>query len=814
MKIFEGINKTFVISLFLLLISSIFLAVLPDKNIENSSKIALTKTENKIWIASNQWTTSSIKIYNVCDGQNQIRVFYKNTSKISSKNNTNCFLEITKNVKNIQSIEVKATKESGNSYVLINREKKEANSKRLIGLIPLIIIFIFLLTKIKIKRPNNSLANFHFGIITLWAVLGPTQYDENWIAFSAASFTDFTWFSNIYTAGDGPIPQGFLFNVITLMGLIISNSLFTTRILWAVSAAIGLILFLRILDSYKLGSRARVVVSAQYILCVLFLAGGWRPEILIIVLWNYLILQLKNENISTKSKVLISIAVGVSITTGQAGIGAISFLMILLFKKLISLLDFGYMTLLTLLTGLTLTFAQAGPQLILEGINGFRSSSTHSGNRIVGEVNRYSSVYYSVDSLGTLLAVTFVVVGALLALISLNRNSLLVLFPMLIIFLSASKWVWHIAPLITPIIVFLLSMDKSKRVSHLESQQLKKIYLIFATVLVWASSFGFQESGYFPEFATLMTTVPAAIIASVLVFQLYRSEINFSSFLNKNYGLILATYLIVFVSFIISSYSWKTPLVGPILSRIAGSNCAQLDKYYLMDENSLLPVAEFNPTQESFSESIVLNRSEANIRLNNSNKIFKPENSRYVIYLNFPKGGTISVVDQHDDFIEVRDFQGSIKPLSGTVFANHFKLNDFRTLKNVYIPPSSAYQEFHFEDFRKIPTEIKIQFTSAGSYRYSTLYIASLISGNREVISTKNVVISPPLVPILGCNSTIKAYQSLPQAPEYILYIPGKWLKESDQNYTSGINNVHVYLNKSVFLEGEKESVFTLGKKL
>jgi hypothetical protein len=332
--------------------------------------------------------------------------------------------------------------------------------------------------------------------------------------------------------------------------------------------------------------------------------------------------------------------------------------------------------------------------------------------------------------------------------------------------------------------------------------------------LIWISLFGFQESGYFPNFANIMTIILPTLLISALIFRYFHAENNINQFINNNSILILVSYLAIFSSFILSSYSWKMPLVGPLVTRIHGENCSQLEKYTLLNDKGLLALGEFNSRPESFSESIVNNVSKSTFSLKVQNRIFTPEKSRYVIYLKFPKGGAISMIDQQNNFITVRDLQFSTKSSNKSVLAQQLNLNEFRTIKNVYIPPSNAFQELHFEDFKKIPSEIKILFNSTGSYSNSNLYVASLVSGEKQIIAKKNMIVSPQIAPILGCNSTIKVYQMLPAAPDYIFYTPGLWFKESDKNFLNGINDANIYLNKSVFLKGTNRSPFSLGKKL
>jgi hypothetical protein len=725
-------------------------------------------------------------------------------------------------VGDIVSISAK-TQTSEDSNIIIHRENYTSNKLRKLGLLTFLLPFLALLPMRRLNnlpmrrlsKPNGNLNHVYFGLILTWAIFGPAQYDENWITLTASKLVEFGWFNNIYAANSGPIPQAYIFNLLTYLGLEVFNSQFTVRFLWAVTAAIGLNIFLKILKFYMLDRRIEVLVIAQYLLCIFFLAGSWRPEIFIVALWNYLILKLIERKISKKSKLLIPMIIGISITSGQAGVAAITFLLIFYFKKKISKKELRYCVSATLLSVFLLTFAQASPRMILKGINGFRTSTEHTGNPIFREFWRYAPTYLSADTLGQVVAVSFLICGMFFALKNLSKDALLVILPAAFLLLTPSKWIWHLAPLTTPVIVLFLSFKSSRKNLHFNNQFLKKILGLFAILIVWNSALGYQNSGFFPQYRNILLTLPLASLVSLIWFLYFRKKCNTYSFLSKHSVLLISTYFMLVIFFISSSYSWKNPFVGPIITRMAESRCAPIEKYSSLDESKLISVDDTAATLQSFSSSLLVHQGMSQMNVSFVNQISNPQNSRYVLYLKFPKGGKVTIKDQSGAFIQVSKLKRSLIPtVNDLVPDDWFKDKSYLSMNNVHIPASSSFQEFQFSSFRKIPQNLEISFSGQGDFTHSKLFIGSFVNLLNEVGLTENSIISPPIVPILGCNSTIHPEDVLPSPPKYIFYKPQIWFKESQSNYLFGIYEAFPYLNKSIHLNGSEDVSFILGKKL
>jgi hypothetical protein len=793
---------------------SLFVLTLSDSTTKTEKRIPVTSSEFTVWIASNEWNTKFIEVNNVCIKENRIEIRLKYQSNKIIKNNKDCNLRLKRNADDIVSVSTR-TQISADSEIIVHREKYTLNKLRKFGLLTFILPFLALVSMSRLRKPKGYLTYAYYGLILTWAIFGPAQYDENWITLTASRLDEFGWFNNIYSANNGPIPQAFIFNLLTYIGLLVFNSQFTVRFLWAVTAAIGLTIFLRIIKFYNLDKKIEALATAQYLLCILFLAGGWRPEILIIALWNLLILRLNDKKISTKSKLLLPLIIGISITSGQAGIAAISFILIFYIKRKISIRDLRFLISATLLSVVLLTFAQASPRVILSGINSFRASSEHAGNPLFREFWRYAPSYLSADTLGKLVAITFLIYGMVFAFKNFGKDALFVVLAATFLLFTPSKWIWHIAPLTTPVIVLLLSIKSSRNTSDFNYQSFKKFAGVFAILIVWCSVLGAQDSGYYPQYKNILFILPPAVLMSLILFLYFRKNWTNYSFLSTHTVLFMSTYLMLITFFILSSYSWKNPFVGPLITRIAEGRCPTLESYSALDESKLIPVDDIEARHQRFSDSLSMQQESSQIKLSFINEISNPQNSRYVLYLKFPKGGKVTIKDQSGAFVQVSKFKRSLIPATrGVITANWFENKKFLSIDNVHIPASSSFQEFQFSGFRKIPQNLEILYSGKGVFMHSKLFIGNFVNLLSEVDSTQNSIIIPPIVPVLGCNSTIHPEDILPSAPEYIFHLPNVWFKESQPNYLFGIYEALPYLNKSINLNGSEDVSFILGKKL
>jgi hypothetical protein len=712
------------------------------------------------------------------------------------------------NIKNAEIIRLVANE---NSKIRIHTSLYENSGLRnFIGkiLICLLLFFIIAWTLFQIRQMKvhlqNKIGTLFLPLITMfiWAIWGPSIYDEGWVLATGKSFGDLGWFSNVYSNSGAPMPLGNVFNYLTYILTQSPNQLLYTRALWFLISMICVIQMIILMSLFKNLSKSLNLFYVMIYVCYLIaFGGGWRPEILILLLFNSLLLHLYLE--AKTNKFVIVILVGVGLSTAQSGIIFLAPLIYHFYKvktKWIEVLS-TLSSIFAVFLVVSLSFTNLSE--FINGINEFRSSSSHKTVPIFGEILRYAPFLFGVQSLVQTLAFIFLVLSVtsvVLVRLSDNRridfSQVSLLSSLFLLSFTPSKWSWHLLPLAP--LVTLNIMQFSRKLNFQRKSVPAELTLLLTSFLTpyvafkslaanspVASGYPFKSLDY-PVFWVSITV----LVLMILAWRIFFRQPQWPSIdqLQKGEGhqrkalVILSTSLISALIFlpIVENYSLSSEKVSKVHERRSEAPC----KTFAYLKTLAIDSDEISKNQQRF-----LGSGPGPFYSVNFKTLRPPVTPGHKVYY-------FSIKAEDGAIISLRDIDGTPQSVidltlpgrqwssfsSNDKFLRKFFDSRQVLLDGVYIYPSPSSQVVSFSTKSKLSSELIIKVSSPGDFLLSRIATTQLL--NLSTISDRSpTMVIPPLVSNFGCVSNTTFTNSELISELNIIQDGSMWFNK-DQNNT------------------------------
>jgi hypothetical protein len=697
---------------------------------------------------------------------------------------------------------------------MIETSRYSPNSYRKIAFFAGALIFIvfFFLKRPKSPDKQNFVMNFKvmmfFSAITFsWGLFGPSIFDEGWTLVTGKTFQNLGWFSNVYSSASAPMPLGTPFNFITHYVLLLPKPLLAIRLIWAIFVILSYYQMVRILHNHfgTLKPKIQILAASVYFVIIISLCGGWRPEILGLILFNFLVLSVQSKVQLSPYLVGTLIAIGLSIS--QSGVINFAFLIILYYlrekspKKIIKAL-FTF-------TGVFcwVVLSHSNLRQFIDGILAFRSVASHNSIPFFGEVKRYTQFFYSPQSILVTITFCFILLSLLNVLVKLKRckkwdeMSLLLCFSILFLSITPSKWWWHLAPLSTLFVLHFLSIlyteDANKerfRRSKIENLS----YLFMVVILIRSIYFNARISPTFPFINStfLPQVLYSTFIFLAFIFIYFRNRKSIG--LRKIHLFSNSTFIIGFISLsvilpVLQNYlNDSQSKVSNVFERRIDDTCKSLNGFYSLelDGQEILNAIQTNRKVVT-SEAVQLH--ELNLvlprRINN--------NAELILPIEVPRGSYIQIADENDDYLIV-DSPRSNFTAKSEIPSYEDGLYEYSVSNEIpntayYIKATNRVQILRLREFDQSSGSLRIRLLTVGSYSVGNVKYSKLVTLDSEIGSSALGVI-PPLVSNFGCISSNLFETYRPDNRMFLIQDSSMWFR--DEQYATSEISGHV--NKKI----------------
>jgi hypothetical protein len=620
--------------------------------------------------------------------------------------------------------------------------------------------------KIEFFRKRSLLILFSTGT-TLWGLFGPSIYDEGWTLITGQAFQNLGWFSNVYSSASAPMPLGTPFNYLTSFLLLLPKPLVFIRLTWAALVIISYCQMVRIMENRygTLKPSIRLLAASTYFVLVVSLCGGWRPEILVLLIFNYMFLSIQS-NVSLSPYFVGSlIALGLSIS--QSGVINFAFLVLLYLvrvkaPKKLTQAFFGFS-----LAFSWIILSHSNLNQFLKGILAFRSVETHSNIPLIGEVKRYTQFFLSPQSIAITITFCLISLSVLNILGNLKKSrfwdetSLLLLFSVLLLSVTPSKWWWHFAPISSLFVLHSLPyfFTGSKKTSRVHRTKIEYIVLAFIVIiLVRSIYYNVRLSPTFPFVNS--STIPQGL------FLIYLS-ISFATYFQykkKKYAsrhtqselririivgfMTLSVLLPVIQNYLDTSKSQ----LSNVFERRFDRTCESLGEFYSL-ELSGQEILNAIETNKKVVSSISPQSYQLELKLpkwpNNQTELILP--------IRVPSGSFIQIVDEKGNYLVVESPKSHFsveKEVPGIENALYeYSVSNQIPTSAKYIKATDRVQILRLREFDPSSKSFNLGLLTAGNFSVGNLSYSHLISLDQEIGSSALGVI-PPLVSNFGCMSS------------------------------------------------------------
>jgi hypothetical protein len=715
---------------------------------------------------------------------------------------------------------------------IIETSRYAPNSYRKIAFLFGILIFIVFFFLERPKNPDKRDVMISFKVMMifssstiLWGLFGPSIYDEGWTLVTGKTFQNLGWFSNVYSSASAPMPLGTPFNYLTHFLLLLPKPLLVIRLVWAILVILSYFQMARILENHfgTIKPKIQLLSTSIYFVLVISLCGGWRPEILGLIIFNYMVLCIQSK--VPLSPYLIGSLIAIGLSISQSGVINFAFLIILYHlrekapKKIIqAIFAFSIVFCWILLSHSSL-------RQFLNGIFAFRNVETHNTIPLIGEVRRYTQFFMSPQSLTITITFCFILLSLLNVIQRLKRSrkweetSLLLILSIFFLSITPSKWWWHFAPISTLFVLYSIPYfyNDAKKTTRIYRSKIEYLAFTFMVLILVRSvyftvrlspTFPFNNSSSLPQ-----VLYPAYLFLAVVFF--YFMKKNTASI--KNIKLHLKTNIIVGVislSFVLpvlqNYFDTSQSRLSNIFERRLDDTCQSLKVFYSLElaGKEILDTINANNKVVS-SEAIQLHELDSLIPEGKNNQ------SNLILPIKVPRGSFIQIADENGNYLIVdsprSNFIVKREMPSFDEILHTYSVSSQIPSTAYYIKPTNRVQILRLREIDPASKLLKIRLLTAGNYSVGDLKHSNLVTLDKEIGSSALGVI-PPLVSNFGCISSNLFETKRPDNRMFIIQDNSMWF--SDEQYGSSeisghstqqievpiwdVDNVHLF-NLAVF---------------
>jgi hypothetical protein len=644
-------------------------------------------------------------------------------------------------------------------------------------------------------------------VFVYWAFWGPSIYDEGWVLATGKSFNEIGWFSNVYSNSSAPMPLGAVFNYISYLITLTEYPLLLARTAWLALVLIALIQLQIILNQLfpETRDKVKLVLFMAFAIYLVAFGGGWRPEILLLVVFNALVIHLIVDN--KLDILLVGSLIGFSLSTAQSGLIFLAPIVYLFHRKKITLLQACKILFTAMIVFLLLSISFASFTQILAGVQEFRSSSSHSNLPIIGEVSRYGPLIFGTQSILVTIAFLFLI-GATLSILSFfnSKKSETTFFQynlmcsLIFLTLTPSKWWWHLLPLASLVMLNILELKKVlifRKVNAKSQLILIPILILCIHLLVKSlvSNRPFSSAYPFNTFSIPDSVIPfvsfTLVVLAVLGLVHGQDQPNIRK-VGKSKLIAPTTYgftalLLVLSLPVIENELFSEERVSNLFQSRTEPECRTLAGLKTLDLTSGKIQANeimFGRNSSKSPKEFVLETTKVGDQLKGKKLYFS---------VRAPNGATVSLTDQSGIPYPVSDLtlpgrEWSSSKLDDASLRQYFSATS-TIIENLSIFASPYSQIVSFSSREVLPKNLRLVVSSIGSVSFSAINSASLVDLT-TISDQEPTFVIPPLVTHFGCISNNLFTNSKILSNVNIIQDSGNWFRYSDENTfkSMGIN--------------------------
>ena len=656
----------------------------------------------------------------------------------------------------------------------IETSRYAPNSYRKVALLVGTLIFIafFFLKRPKNLDKRNLLINFKvmavFSLSTiLWGLFGPSIYDEGWTLVTGKTFQNIGWFSNVYSSASAPMPLGTPFNYLTHYLLLFPKPLLVIRVVWAILVIYSYYQMARIFENHFGTNKPKIqLLSASiYFVLIISLCGGWRPEILGLIIFNFLVLSIQSK--APLSPYLIGSLIAIGLSISQSGVVNFAFLVILYHlrekapKKIIQAifacsLVFSWILL-----------SHSNLRQFMYGILAFRNVDTHNTIPLIGEVKRYTQFFISPQSMTITITFCFILLSLLNVIQRLKKSrkwdemTLLLVLSILLLSITPSKWWWHFAPISALFVVHSISYfyNDAKQTTRIHRSKIEYLAFIFLVlILIRSVYFSVRLSATFPfinSSSLPKVLYPTYLFLAFIFFYLKKKNtlsiktIKLQLKINIIVGVISLSFMLPMLQNYLDNSQSQ---FSNVFQRRLDDTCDSFKVFYSLE----LAGQEIINTIKANNKIV----SSQDVQLHEFDTVIpegKDIESNLILPIMVPSGLFIQISDENgnylivesprSNFIVKREMPGVDEVLHAYSVSNQIPSTAY------YIKPTNRIQILRLREIDPASKILKIRFLTAGNYSIGNLRYSNLVTLNKEIASSAFGVI-PPLVSNFGCISS------------------------------------------------------------